>query len=87
VNIEELELSLRSEFEGQMNNVVARMRQDVADFQKKFEAEFQRHRDEMDRSIDELTSRLPESLPLDHAFTSTITEHLRLARDEGAQIG
>jgi hypothetical protein len=86
VNIEELELSLRSEFEGQMNNVVARMRQDVADFQKKFEAEFQRHRDEMDRSIDELTSRLPESLPLDHAFTSTITEHLRLARDEGAQI-
>ena len=86
MNIEELELSLRSEFEGQMNNVVARMRQDVADFQKKFEAEFQRHREEMDRSIDELTSRLPESLPIEHAFTSTITEHLRLARDEGAQI-
>ena len=86
MNIEELELSLRSEFEGQMKNVVARMRQDVADFQKKFEAEFQRHREEMDRSIDELMSRMPESLPLDHASTSTITEHLRLARDEGAQI-
>ena len=86
MNIEELELSLRSEFEGQMNNVIARLRQDVADFQKKFEAEFQRHREEMDRSIDELASRLPESFPLENAFTSTITEHLRLARDEGAQI-
>ena len=86
MNIEELELSLRSEFEGQLNSVVARLRQDVADFQEKFQAEFQKHREQMDRSIDELATRLPESYPLESAFTSTITEHLRLARDEGAQI-
>jgi hypothetical protein len=86
VNIEELELSLRSEFEGQLNSVVARLRQDVADFQEKFQTEFQKHREQMDRSIDELASRLPESYPLESAFKSTITEHLRLARDEGAQI-
>jgi hypothetical protein len=86
VNIEELELSLRSEFEGQLNSVVARLRQDVADFQEKFQAEFQKHREQMDRSIDELATRLPESYPLESAFKSTITEHLRLARDEGAQI-
>ena len=86
MNIEELENSLRSEFEGQLNSVVARLRQDVADFQEKIQAEFQRHREQLDGSIDELTSRLPESYPLESAFTSTITEHLRLARDEGAQI-
>ena len=86
MNIEELELSLRSEFEGQLNSVVARLRQDVADFQEKFQAEFQKHREQMDRSIDELATRLPESYPLESAFKSTITEHLRLARDEGAQI-
>ena len=86
MNIEELENSLRSEFEGQLNSVVARLRQDVADFQEKIQAEFQRHREQLDSSIDELTSRMPESYPLESAFTSTITEHLRLARDEGAQI-
>ena len=86
MNIEELELSLRSEFEGQLNSVVARLRQDVADFQEKFQAEFQRHREQLDRSIDELATRMPESYPLESAFKSTITEHLRLARDEGAQI-
>lgn len=86
MNIEELELSLRSEFEGQINAVVARLRQDVADFQKRFEAEFEKHREQLNRSIDEFAANLPASLPLENAFKSTITEHLRLARDEGAQI-
>ena len=86
MNIEELELSLRSEFEGQLNSVVARLRQDVADFQEKFQAEFQRHREQLECSIDELATRLPETYPLESSFKSTVTEHLRLARDEGAQI-
>ena len=86
MNIEELELSLRSEFEGQMKSVVARLRQDVIDFQKTFEAEFEKQREQLHRSIDELANTFPESLPLENAFKSTITEHLRLARDEGAQI-
>lgn len=86
MNIEELELSLRSEFEGQLNDAVARMRLGVTEFREKFEAELRRHREVMEGMIGELGSGTPESVLLDNAFKSTVTEHLRLARDEGAQI-
>lgn len=86
MNIEELELSLRNEFEGQMRNVVAGIRQDVAEFQKSLEAEFQKHRDQMDAALDALSGRFPESFEFDKSFKESLTEHLRLARDEGAQI-
>lgn len=86
MNIEELELSLRSEFKGQMNSLIARTRQDVTDLQARFEEEFRRQREQMDASFEEIVSRMPESFPLDSALKSSITEHLRLARDEGAQI-
>ena len=51
MNIEELELSLRSEFEGQMGNVIARMRQEVSELQNRFDAEFQKQRELMDASF------------------------------------
>lgn len=86
MNIEELELSLRTEFEGQIRNVIAEVRQNVADFQKKFEAEFEKHRTELDRTITDLADRLPEAAPFDVAFAESVTEHLRLARDDGAQV-
>lgn len=86
MNIEELELSLRTEFEGQIRNVIAEVRQNVADFQKKFEAEFEKHRTELDRTITDLSDRLPETAGFDAAFGESVTEHLRLARDDGAQV-
>jgi hypothetical protein len=86
VNIEELELSLRTEFEGQVRNVLAGIKQDVADFQKNFEAEFEKHRAELDKTISDLSERLPETTAFDAAFMESVTEHLRLARDDGAQI-
>lgn len=86
MNIEELELSLRTEFEGQIRNVLAGVKKDVAAFQKKFEAEFEKHRSELDRTISELSEKLPETSATDAAFLESVGEHLRLARDDGAQV-
>jgi hypothetical protein len=86
VNIEELELSLRTEFEGQIRSVLAGIKQEVADFQSKFEADFEKHRTELSRTISDLSSKLPETAAFDTAFTEAVNEHLRLARDDGAQV-
>jgi hypothetical protein len=51
VNTEELEKSLRAEFESQMKNVLAAARDDVADFQKNIEAQFEEHRSQGERCI------------------------------------
>lgn len=86
MNIEELELSLRTEFEGQIRSVLAGIKQEVADFQSKFEADFEKHRTELSRTISDLSSKLPETAAFDTAFTEAVNEHLRLARDDGAQV-
>lgn len=86
MNIEELELSLRSEFESQMNKVLAGIKRDADEFKKHFEAEFEKHRAELDRAISDYSARLPEGGAFDAAFTESVNEHLRLARDDGAQV-
>ncbi len=86
MNIEELELSLQTEFESQVRNVLAGIKQDVADFQQKFQSELEEHRAKLDSTIDDLSSRMPATLKFDAAFTESVSEHLRLARDDGAQV-
>ena len=86
MNIEELELSLRTEFEGQVRNVLAGIKHDVAEFQTKFQTELEEHRNKLDHAISELSTRMPESSPFDAAFNESVNEHLRLARDDGAQV-
>ena len=86
MNIEELELSLRTEFEGQIRSVLAGIRKEVADFQTKFEADFEKHQTELSRTISDLSSKLPETAGFDTAFNEAVSEHLRLARDDGAQV-
>lgn len=86
MNIEELELSLRSEYEGQLKQVLAEVRREAAEFEKKFEAEFEKHRAAMLQTLNDFIGRIPESYRMDKAFEESISEHLRLARDEGAQI-
>jgi hypothetical protein len=86
VNTEELELSLRAEFENYLKGVIAEMRADVSDFQKNFEAEFDKHRVQMDEAFQKLTARFESNREFDRVFSSSVVEHLRLARDEGAQV-
>lgn len=86
MNSEELELSLRTEFESYLKGVFAAMQQDVADFQKNFEAEFEKHRSQMDEAFKSLSERFGTDFKFDRAFTESVVEHLRLARDDGAQL-
>jgi hypothetical protein len=86
VNSEELEQSLRTEFESYLKNVLADMRQEVSDFQKQFEAEFEKHKAQLDEVFQNFSARIAGDRELDSNFTESVVEHLRLSRDEGARI-
>jgi len=86
VNSEELEQSLRTEFESYLKNVLADMRQEVSEFQKQFEAEFEKHKAQIDEVFQNFSTRFAAERDLDASFTESVVEHLRLSRDEGARI-
>jgi hypothetical protein len=86
VNSEELERSLRTEFESYLKDALADVRQEVSGLQEKIEAEFEKHRSQLDTVFQDFASRLESGKELDPAFTESVVEHLRLARDEGARI-
>ncbi|MGQ0542236.1 MAG: hypothetical protein ACT4O9_10375 [Blastocatellia bacterium] len=86
MNTEELERSLRTEFESYLKGALAEMRQNVAEFQKHFEAEFEKHRSQMDEAFRSLSQRIESEPALDQAFSQSVVEHLRLAKDAGAEI-
>jgi len=86
VNSEELEQSLRTEFESYLKNVLADMRQEVSDFQKQFEAEFEKHKTQIDEVFQNFSTRIAADRELDTNFSESVVEHLRLSRDEGARI-
>jgi hypothetical protein len=86
VNTEELEVSLKREFENYLKGIIAEMRQETAEFQDKMQAEFDKQKASFDEAFASFTSRFESDKNFDEAFTSSVSEHLRLARDEGAKI-
>jgi hypothetical protein len=86
VNSEELEQSLRTEFESYLKNVLADIRQEVSEFQKQFEAEFEKHKSQLDDVFHNFSARVVADRELDASFSESVLEHLRLSRDEGARI-
>lgn len=86
MNSEELELSLRSEFESHLKMVVADMRQEFTQLQAKVEAEFEKQKSQIDAVFQEYSTRLVNNTQLEGGFAETVIEHLRLARDEGARV-
>ncbi len=86
VNSEELELSLRTEFENYLKTVVAEMKQELADFQSTIDAEFEKHKSQINEAFQGFTTRFESAPPVDKGFNELVTEHLRLARDEGARL-
>jgi hypothetical protein len=86
VNSEELEQSLRSEFETYLSTVLADLKQGSAEFQTKIQAEFDRHRAQFDEAFAELSAKFDANPGVNDAFHSSVAEHLKLARDEGAKI-
>lgn len=86
MNSEELELSLRTEFETYLKGLTDDMRREVAEFQAKIESEVEKHKSQLDTAIREFSDRLGSDKEFDGAFSESVVEHLRLARDEGAQL-
>ena len=86
MNSEELEQSLRTEFESYLKDILAEMKQEVAEFQTKFQSEFEKHKSQLDTVFQDFSSRIENDRELDAPFRESIVEHLRLARDEGASI-
>ncbi len=86
VNSEELEQSLKAEFENYLNGLLAEMRGDVAELQAKIEAEMEKHRTQLDAAFQGFSTRFEKPPGFDGGFTESVIEHLRLARDEGATV-
>ena len=86
MNSEELEQSLRAEFETNLKDVLDEMKQQVADFQKKIEDEFERNQTQLKEFSQNLTESMGKEREVDESFKESISEHLKLARDDGATI-
>ena len=68
MNSEELELSLRTEFESNLKDVFAEMRQEVAQFQEKINVELERHKSHLDEVFQDFASRFESEKELDVSF-------------------
>ncbi len=86
MNSEELEQSLRTEFESYLKDVLAEMKQEVSEFQEKIESEFEKHRTQLSEVIEDFAKKIGEDKEIGSNFQESVTEHLKLARDEGARI-
>lgn len=86
MNSEELELSLRSEFENYLKNFRAEMREQAAELHKQFEAEMEKHRSLLDEAFRAYSARFDADATIDAGFKASVIEHLRQARDEGAAL-
>ena len=86
MNSEELERSLRSEFENYMKGVAAELKQETAEFQQRIAAEFDKQRQSIDEAFAAFSARFDSEAQFDEAFSASVSEHLRLARDEGAKL-
>ncbi len=62
------------------------MREDVSGFQTKIESAIEEHKSQMDQAFKDFSSRFENKTEIDEGFKSSILEHLRLAKDEGARI-
>lgn len=86
MNSEELELSLKAEFESYLNELFTGMRDNAAELRKNFEAEFEKHRAQLDEATRLFAERFENAPELEPAFANAVTEHLRLAKDSGAEL-
>lgn len=86
MNSEELEQSLRTEFETYLKDVLAEMKQGVSDFQEKIDSEFEKHKTQLADLSQKFSDNFGKEIEIDESFTESVVEHLKLARDEGATI-
>ena len=86
MNSEELELSLRTEFENYLKSFRAEMREHAAELHRTIEAEMDKHRSLLDEAFQAYAARFDAEHALDEGFNALVVEHLKQARDEGASV-
>ncbi len=86
MNSEELEISLRNEFESYLKNSLAQMRQEISQLQEKVTTELERHKSQLDEVFKTALTNFETDIELEPSFKESVIEHLRLAKDEGAKI-
>jgi hypothetical protein len=86
VNSEELEQSLKTEFEIYLKNISAEMKQSFAEFQRKMLEDQEHQRARMDEAFQGFAARFESEHEFDGGFRESVAEHLKLARDEGAKL-
>lgn len=86
MNSEELEASLRTEFESYLKEIFVEMRQELSQLQAKVASEIESHKSTLDQAFNDVMSRVENDKELDVSFKESVVEHLRLSRDEGARI-
>lgn len=101
MNSEELESSLRTEFENYLKNIFADMKQEVSDFQENFETELDEQKIQIQQKIEaeleeqkihftkvfkDFSEIVKDEKKLEDGFRESVIEHMKLARDEGARI-
>jgi len=72
VNSEELELSLKAEFESYLSGVFADMKQEVADFQAKIDGEFEKHRTQLDEAFKAFSAKFETERGVDKGFSESV---------------
>ena len=86
MNSEELEQSLKTEFEMYLKNISAEMKQSFAEFQRKMLEDQEHQRARMDEAFQGFAARFESEHDFDGGFRESVAEHLKLARDEGAKL-
>ena len=86
MNSQELEQSLKAEFESHLNTVIAEMKQELAAFQGAIQSDLEQQRSRMDEAFKGFSQRIESRSGLGGGFNELVAEHLKLARDEGARL-
>lgn len=86
MNSEELELSLRSEFENYLKGYFSGLEKDMDEFRSRMESEFEKQKASFNEALVGFAPSFDGKFEFDEAFRSSVSEHLRLARDEGAAL-
>ncbi len=86
MNSEELEQSLRTEFENYLKNTIAEMKQEVSDFEGKIQSKFEEHKSSIDGAFQEFSAKFEDGKEVEESFRQSVAEHLKLAREDGSRI-
>lgn len=86
MNSEEIQVSLKAEFESYLKEVSESFKEKLSQLQAGIDEEIDRHKAEFGKMLSDAAEQFDAHSTLKPAFLDTVAEHIKLARDEGSQI-